>query len=462
MGNHEFDNGVEGLIPFVNALNTTPILASNLDLTDVPDLNLIKKSVILEISNRKIGIIGHLTEETRIISQPGAVKFRNVIESVRNESERLVAEGINIIIALGHSGYNLDQQIAAEIEHVDVVVGGHTNTFLWNGQQPSLEHIEDPYPKVVVQKSGKRVPVVQAYAYTKYLGRLNLTFDENGDLTHFVGQPILLDSQIHQDEDVLALLDPYRPEMEALNSQIIGKTRVLLDGRASVCRFSECNFGNLIADAFVYYIASNFPGESWTNTPIGLVNGGGIRNSINPSNNISYGDILSVLPYDNSIITLSLTGDELIKTLEIGIRGNGETSNGEFLQVSGLRVLYDRSKPALSRVVSVKVRCGDCLVPKYEEIDLNANYTIVTIGFLVDGGDGHYILSDNGKNKVVQDLNDLSILKWYLENQSPVYPEIQGRIQFVKHSEDEKGRSVYVRSNIVTILTTIFLFTIVF
>nr|XP_023030025.1 protein 5NUC-like [Leptinotarsa decemlineata] len=168
LGNHEFDGGVAGLVPFVNALNS-PIVSSNLDFSDEPTLSRVQKSVVLEVAGRKIGIVGHLTQETKIISSPEKTIFLDEIESVKNESERLDSLGIKIIIVLGHSGYLKDQEIAEQVPLVDVVIGGHTNTFLWNGPQPDLEPIDGPYPKVVTQKSGKKVPVVQAYAYTKYL-----------------------------------------------------------------------------------------------------------------------------------------------------------------------------------------------------------------------------------------------------------------------------------------------------
>lgn len=84
------------------------------------------------------------------------------------------AQGINIIIALGHSGYMRDQEIAAQCKDVDLVIGGHTNTFLYNGEQPDAERIDGPYPTVINQTTGKQVPVVQAYAYTKYLGKLHV------------------------------------------------------------------------------------------------------------------------------------------------------------------------------------------------------------------------------------------------------------------------------------------------
>lgn len=84
--------------------------------------------------------------------------------------------GVKVIIALGHSGYYSDLEIAKSCPLVDLVVGGHSHSFLYSGSD-HFEHIEPvvgPYPTVITQDSGKRVPVVQAFAFTKYMGELKL------------------------------------------------------------------------------------------------------------------------------------------------------------------------------------------------------------------------------------------------------------------------------------------------
>lgn len=85
------------------------------------------------------------------------------------------SQDVKTIIALGHSGYEKDQEIAKNCPLVDVVVGGHSNTFLYTGIEPDIEKSRGPYPTIVKQASGKEVPVVQAYAYTKYMGKLELS-----------------------------------------------------------------------------------------------------------------------------------------------------------------------------------------------------------------------------------------------------------------------------------------------
>lgn len=151
-----------------------------------------------------------MTPTTKEISLTQEVDLTDEVEAVTQESEKLNEQGVKIIIALGHSGFQMDKQIARSVPLVDLVVGGHTNTFLWNGDAPDLDKPEGPYPYVVKQGSGKEVPVVQAYAYTKYIGRLNVSFDDDGNLVKYSGQPLFLDSSIPQDEEALQKLEIYR------------------------------------------------------------------------------------------------------------------------------------------------------------------------------------------------------------------------------------------------------------
>ena len=110
---------------------------------------------------------------------------------------------MNIAIAVGHSGYSKDKNIAKNVPDVDVVVGGHSHSFLYtvtaDSPLPSIEEPEGPYPTYVMQSGTKKiVPVLQAYAYTKYLGYMNLTFDDTGNLIKSIGKPILLSSKMLQ------------------------------------------------------------------------------------------------------------------------------------------------------------------------------------------------------------------------------------------------------------------------
>lgn len=264
LGNHEFDDNISGLIPFVDAA-TFPIVDCNIDATQEPDFlarqrnGKITKSVVVNADNgAKIGIIGYTTDETPSISNPGRLKFLNVVNSVNEEANRLHnEEGVKILIALGHAGFDVDQEIAAGVPLIDAVVGGHTNTFLYTGTPPSIEHPLGNYPFMVTQESGRKVPIVQAYAFGKYLGYLNLTIDKDGEVTKAVGNPILLDGSVPQDEGLLKRINEWGTNVTELTKKEVGKTRVFLNGKSEECRLRECNLGNFIADAMVYAVSFN-------------------------------------------------------------------------------------------------------------------------------------------------------------------------------------------------------------
>lgn len=199
MGNHEFDDGVKGLIPFIQNASY-PIVTANLDLSQQPDLaaTKLKNSTILEVNGRKIGVIGYLTPETKILSTTDNVIFKDEVESIREEVKKLKKQGVDILIALGHSGFETDKKIAREVKDIDLVIGGHTNTFLYRGTPPDAEISEGFYPTEVLQEDGRKVYVVQAYAYTKYLGNFSVSFDAHGEVTFIEGNPILVDHTVKE------------------------------------------------------------------------------------------------------------------------------------------------------------------------------------------------------------------------------------------------------------------------
>lgn len=392
----------------------------------------LKKSIVLEVKNNKIGIIGYLTPDTKFLVSPNNIEYIDEVISVQEEADKLKSEGVNIIIALGHSGYEADKRIAKEVQGVDLVIGGHTNTFLWNGKTPDIEQIVGAYPTVIRQSSGKKVPVVQAYAYTKYLGKLHLKFDNKGELISFDGQPILLDHSVAQEQDVLDLLETFRPGILNFTKNVVGKADVLLNG-GGACREKECNLGNLIADSMVYGYAMDRKIETgWTDAPIALMHGGGIRTSINApasGGNITRADILNVLPFDNVIVAVNMTGKVLKKVLEWSVYNyNPIEMPGSFLQFSGLRVEYNITHPSGSRLMSVEALCGECVVPTYSKVSEEAFYKVLIPQFLYEGGDNYTMIKTDISSKEILALNDVDTLSDYITQHSPVSPEVQGRV----------------------------------
>ena len=230
-----------GLVPFLRN-QTSPCVVSNLDISQTPDMKgLTQPSVVLQVGKRRVGIVGYLTQETREVSNPGNLTITEEISAVAREAEKLERAGVDIILGLGHSGYQKDLEIAEKVPQIDAVIGGHTHSFLYSAKRknPSNNIVEGPYPTIVTKQNGKKAAVVQAYAYTKYLGQIRLTFDAAGDLISWAGSPKLLDGKIQEDEEISAELRQWKSELNKIGKDLVGFTDVVLFNT----RERECNMG---------------------------------------------------------------------------------------------------------------------------------------------------------------------------------------------------------------------------
>ncbi|XP_050733908.1 snake venom 5'-nucleotidase-like [Eriocheir sinensis] len=442
LGNHEFDDGLPGIVPFLENVSF-PVLAANLNDTLEPSIQgKYKRSTIVTLSGRRVGIVGYLTVATQMISNPGLIDIHDEVVAVRKEARRLrQEEGVDIIIALGHAGFAKDLEIARDVEEVDVVVGGHTNTFLYTGKNPSTEEKKGEYPWVVTQASGRRVPVVQAYAFGKYLGRLVVSFDESGEAVSWSGNPLLLDNSVPQDEGILKELEPFRKEMEEKMKNPIARTFVFLDGSRKSCRLGECNLGNLLTDAIVHENAKYPDDRKWALTSLAVHHGGGIRSSVSQlgdKGSITVEDVLAFAPFQNTIDIVELRGVHVKEMFEFSahrLDRTGILRPAEFLQVSGFMVVYDLNLPPGSRVVRLQARCLECVVPGLEDVKDDEVYRVAMPSFLANGGDGYTVIRDNKINHHLTGLLDSDVYVNYLSQMSPIYQGTENRILFIDSEE---------------------------
>ncbi|CAF89930.1 unnamed protein product, partial [Tetraodon nigroviridis] len=453
VGNHEFDNGVDGLMaPFMEQaefavlsanIRADASLAATFGAACLP-------YKIFTLGGERVGVVGYTSQETPALSRPGPhLRFEDEVASLQRQVDKLQALGVRKIVALGHSGFLVDQDIARKVRGVDVVVGGHSNTFLFTGTPPSIEIPAGPYPYMVESEDGRQVPVVQAYAFGKYLGYLKVTFDPEGTVLGATGNPILLNSSIPQgrsgrpwrllqprphhqslpDPEVLAEVEDWKRNLANFSRQQLGRTLVFLDGTNQRCRFGECNLGNLICDAMVHNYIRPSEGPLWNLVSAAIFNGGGVRSSIDERYNngsISMEQLLAVLPFGGTLDLVQLRGSTLRKLFEFSVRRYGRGS-GEFLQVSGFRVELDVSKPAGSRLRSLRILCTRCRVPRYQPVEDAAVYSVVVPGYLVNGGDGYTAIGDEMVKHSSGDL-DVSVVSQFIEQRSLVFPALEGRI----------------------------------
>jgi 5'-nucleotidase len=418
VGNHEFDDSEDGLATFLDKVQF-PVVTANVAASASSKIgDRIKPFIVLDQGGQKIGIVGAVANDTAELSSPGPnVLIGDDVADITAAIGELKKQGVNKIIALTHVGYPRDLAAIAKIPDVDVVVGGHTNTFLSN----TSDKAEGPYPTLVDNPGGYKVPVVQAAAYSKYLGNLKVVFDDAGVVKESSGEPVLIDGSIKPDEAVLARIKELGGPIEELKNKIVAESAAPIDGSREVCRAAECAMGNLVADA----ILDRTKSQGMT---IAITNGGGLRASID-GGPVSMGEVLSVLPFQNTVATFQLKGSDLVAALENGL-GQIEEGAGRFPQVSGMKYSFDKSKPASSRVVSVEVKEGEAFVP----LDPAKTYGIVSNNYMRAGGDGYSVFAKAGQNAYDFGPNLELVVADYLAAHRPYQPYTDGRITEVANA----------------------------
>ncbi|RJO98152.1 bifunctional metallophosphatase/5'-nucleotidase [Exiguobacterium sp. RIT452] len=434
-GNHEFDLGeTENNIALKNFVTKAkfPFITANVDfsknesfnglqkkiITAGPEKGQIYQGIIKEYKGQKIGFFGLTTEETADIASPGTVAFANYITSAKAAVKKLEDRGVNKIVALTHIGFDdneavdNDQLLARNVDGIDVIVGGHSHTKL-----------EKP---VVVDETiipGKTEPTIiaQAYQYGDFLGNLDLTFDYKGKLTEYNGSLIDV-AKAAEDTRAAEILKPYADQITELKNEEVGANIVneLVNPRGEVSvRNSETALGNLITDGMLKK-AKEYNAE----TVIAMQNGGGIRAAIN-AGPLTVGEVLTTLPFGNTLATVKLTGQEIKDLLEISV-GVAPIENGGFLHVSGMKFEYSSKLAKGNRVTKMEVNNGGM----FEAIDLTKSYVIATNAFTAKGGDGLTPFEVAYKAGRVTDLglSDWENLRDFTKSLGEVNYNIEGRI----------------------------------
>jgi len=412
IGNHEFDDGPAELDKLIGAVKF-PIISGNTISAKGSLLDgKYKGYVVKEIGGQKVAIVSVLAKDTSETSSPGKdITFEDEITYLQTAVKEIQAEGVDKIIALTHVGYLKDQEIAEKVDGIDVIVGGHSHTYLSSTDKKS----SGPYPTRVKSPSGIEVPIVTAYAYSKYLGDLTVTFDDKGVVTAAQGAPLLLDASVKPDEGYAARVKELGKPLEELKAKIVGSSAAIIDGDRKSCRAVECSMGNLVADAALDRVASQ-------GISISIANGGGLRASID-AGDVSMGEVLTVLPFQNTIATFQIDGTGIKEALENGVSQVDEGA-GRFPQVSGLKYTFDRSKPVGSRITSIEVKEGDKFVP----LEAAKTYGVVTNNYVRGGGDGFKTFATKAVNAYDYGPNLEDVVAEYLTTHNPYKPYTDGRI----------------------------------
>ena len=215
---------------------------------------------------------------------------------------------------------------------------------------------------------------------------------------------------LEPDPDVLEINTEIEKQINEISSVVIGKTTVDLDGERETNRKQETNLGDLIAQAMLLE----------TGADVAITNGGGIRASI-PAGDVTLGQVITTFPFGNYVVTIEATGQDLIDAMENGLSDYPELK-GAFPQIAGMRVVFDPSKPAGSRVVELTV--------DGKPVDPAATYVVATNNFMAIGGDEYTMFADN---KLLGEYSAFDeILADYLATYGTEGLEVDGRISTVQ------------------------------
>jgi predicted extracellular nuclease/2',3'-cyclic-nucleotide 2'-phosphodiesterase (5'-nucleotidase family) len=485
LGNHEFDFGTEVLAGLIDGsaegeiLGSDftgadfPYLSANLDFSgddnlaplevpggQAPQPNSVTSSVVIDVNGEDIGVVGATTPTLASISSPDGVtaspspfdspptseQLDALAAEIQTEVDALLDanEDINKVILSSHmQQLSIEQGLAERLENVDIIIGGGSNTRLFDENDRARDGDTDQgeYPQFFTNAGGTQTALVNTDGSYKYVGRLVLDFDSEGNIIPESYDPEVsgafatdeqgvndLNAEDLVDPEVQEIADAIEVEIIEAESNVFGLSDVFLNGIRAEVRTQETNLGNLTADANLAAAQ-----EADEDVVLSLKNGGGIRdpigevvvppggseavrrpnqelvdsqgNVIKPEGGISEVDIDNALSFNNRLSLLTLTKQEIVDLLEHGISVFPESA-GQFPQIGGAEFSFDPELPEGDRIVDASIVGDDGntvaeLVSDGEIVgDSAETFRIVTLGFLANprfdddgnftgGGDGY-------------------------------------------------------------------------
>lgn len=396
LGNHEFDIKTPEILERIKESKFTWLGANVMDSKTGKPFADLPPYVIRNIGGVKIGFLGLLLPETKETSSiEESLKIADFCETAKTLVPEMRKNGANVVIGLTHMFMAQDKALTG-CEKFDLILGGHEHTLL--------------------QSSANGTPIFKMTADAREVGRFDLYIDKaTGKLQSMDWQIIPVTDAIPDAPEFAPVIAKYKELLDQLEVRV-GATAVPLDALSYSVRNKETDIGNFIADAY----------RNAAGADVALVNGGSIRAdlSYNPGP-MTKRDVLSMLPFNNPIVKIELTGKMLMDVLEHSVARSAEDSEpGRFPQISGMKFKFDASKLPGQRVIEASI--------DGRPIDPKKNYTLATSDFLVSrGGDGYTMFKD-AKLLTPADKapKDSEVFEQAIKNSpnSTISPKVEGRI----------------------------------
>lgn len=440
-GNHEFDFGAEAVrdIAAVLKAGRVPVLAANV-LKEGTQEAYFGDAVVLEKGELKVGVFGLDTAEAQTKAAPSSVAGLDFADKeemfaiAQKQVDALKAKGCEYIICLSHLGVDEESvgrrstDLAEAVKGIDLIVDGHSHTVMDGGQM-----VQD----TMIVSTGSYLANVGTVIIDEKTGEETAKLISAADFAATVGT---------YDETLAKMVAADLEEVNGIYEGVFAESKVDLNGeRDPGVRTMETNLGDFSADAYLY-AAREYLKESGLDmtADVALSNGGGIRASI-PTGEISMNTLYTVFPYGNTVVLVTVTGEQLLEVLEASTFCT-PTALGGFPQIAGAEytvntaVPYENGEQYPDSTYFAPAKPGSRVTINSvngKPFDLNATYTVVVNSFQAEGGDTYYALT---KGSAVHDtaIVDADALITYVNSMDGVigeeYAKPQGRIQIVSEA----------------------------
>ncbi len=351
VGNHEFDFGLENFTALKTAAKF-PIMSANIYLARNGQALCPQYAAFNLGGGATLAVVGVTTPELLTTTAPviaEKVKVKDPVESIAPLVGRLKTTGP--VLVLSHCGWKVDTDIAARVPGIIAVIGGHDQVLL------------DP------PKGTGGAKVFQALEWGKYLGRIDIVVDRVSRRARVDSwKYIPITPELRPDAAVAKIVDDYTARLGARFREVLAENRSLLDGERDRIRYEETNLGDYVADIM----------RRASRADIALINAGSIRASVQKGT-VTMEHVYTMMPYANDIVTVTLSGREIMAVLARAVKATREEEDGGFMHVSGMSVRVKGGQ-----IVSVKVGgapLAEC-----------ATYRVAVTDFIASGGDGYAML----------------------------------------------------------------------
>ncbi len=444
LGNHEFDFGYDAVQDIAAALNAggVPVLAANV-LKDGTDEPFFGDAAILEKGGLKIGVFGLDTAETQTKAAPSSVRGLDFVDGTemfalaQKQVDALKEAGCEYIICVCHLGVDEESigrrstELAAAVTGIDLIVDGHSHTVMDGGQM-----VNDTM-------------IVSTGSYLANVGTVVVDEATKETTAKLIGVADYAANIGVYDEELTKMVAADTEEVQAIYAGIFATTKVDLDGEKDPgVRTKETNLGDFSADAYLYaareYVKEN---DMDISVDVALSNGGGIRASI-PAGEISMNTLYTVFPYGNTVVLVTITGEQLLEVLEASTFAT-PTAIGGFPQIAGAEytvdatVPYENGEQYPDSTYYAPANPGSRVTINSvngKPFDPEANYTVVVNSFQAEGGDTYYALT---QGSFVHDTGivDADALISYVNSMNGIigeeYADAQGRITIISTPAEE-------------------------